>query len=437
MNLYEKFEISDNSIKFKISKQLKERYVDNDFWVKYGKTEINNAEECLNIPLILNIAPVIWATNLKVSVPIIDRQLYDSLKDLKIILKKMYPSLEWGGDINATNIAEPEKNIKKKYSMLFSGGVDSLNTLLTHLEKKPILISIRGADIKLDDDVGWNNVKDNTLKLSDKYNLETIFIESNLYGFLNQSKLNEICKSIPGWWGGVQHSMGFMGLIAPFSENYSIKNCFIASTHSVGYQKPWGSTPDLDNKISFLNFRANHDAYEFNRFEKIQNIVKFNKKNKNDIFLRVCYKNNENAGRNCCKCEKCIRTIIALCAQSENPKNFGFDIKEQDIERNVNVMLNNKNHLFDDNLLFQWTTIQKNIQSKDFYLGKNISNEIINTLLKIKSINFYSYRKDTEIKRKKRLNILSKFKNSALIMFFARFIPKSVKERLISFLSSF
>ena len=59
------------------------------------------------------------------------------------------------------------------------------------------------------------------------------------------------------------------------------------------------------------------------------------------------------------------------------------------------------------------------------------------TLLKIKSVNCYSYRKDTETKRKKRFIFNPSLKNSALIMFFARFIPKSVKERLISFLSSF
>lgn len=34
---------------------------------------------------------------------------------------------------------------------------------------------------------------------------------------------------------------------------------------------------------------------------------------------------------NCCKCEKCFRTIMGIIAEGESPRNYGFNISDVEI----------------------------------------------------------------------------------------------------------
>ena len=57
--------------------------------------------------------------------------------------------------------------------------------------------------------------------------------------------------------------------------------------------------------------------------KKIANICTYRKKIDKDIKLRVCWISD--SGENCNHCEKCIRTILGIVAEDENPVNYGFN----------------------------------------------------------------------------------------------------------------
>jgi hypothetical protein len=66
-----------------------------------------------------------------------------------------------------------------------------------------------------------------------------------------------------------------------------------------------------------------HDGYEFSRQAKIHYITKYVKESKEQLFLRVCWESS--GGSNCCRCEKCYRTILAIIAEGGEPRNYGFN----------------------------------------------------------------------------------------------------------------
>ena len=69
---------------------------------------------------------------------------------------------------------------------------------------------------------------------------------------------------------------------------------------------------------------------EYTRQEKVDRICKYNDTQKDKLKLRVCYSIDN--GSNCCECEKCIRTIMAIKANGSDPKEYGFQPDYQKIK---------------------------------------------------------------------------------------------------------
>ena len=67
--------------------------------------------------------------------------------------------------------------------------------------------------------------------------------------------------------------------------------------------------PTVDNEIRFASGKVFHDGYELNRQDKVKVVVDHYSEIKELVNIRVCFKNDEN----CCKCEKCLRTITGNC----------------------------------------------------------------------------------------------------------------------------
>jgi hypothetical protein len=69
---------------------------------------------------------------------------------------------------------------------------------------------------------------------------------------------------------------------------------------------PWGSNPITDRLLSSACFDIVHDGAAFTRIEKVQILSQWPESVQN---LRVCLV-GEKRDENCCRCEKCIRTIL-------------------------------------------------------------------------------------------------------------------------------
>lgn len=400
-NLYSNIIREKGFYKINIAEDIKatELVVDDFFWLCDSVDVSCMSDEVLLIPLILNMAPVIWANGINVKIETMDKTLLKSLNIIRSNLKVMYPSLSWNGIITPQQTINISSNAKKSTVknenplVLFSGGVDSVFTLMSHLKEKPTLVTVRGIDISFGDIIGWKLVQEQTRQFALDYGLNYTFVESNFYSFLNQSKLNLLTNEIPNWWGYVQHGMGFSGLAAPIAFDKAINKLYFASSHTSKFQQPWGSDPKIDDNIKWKDFHVVHDGYDYSRHSKLQSIIKDHQQFEiNSPYLRVCYSNRENGGKNCCFCEKCARTISALYIEGREPASFGFDINQHQFIHTTYQSFKNLKFDFKYSTQFFWEDIQASIRETDCYMHKGYSKELIYYIKWLKKFDFNSYR---------------------------------------------
>ncbi len=136
----------------------------------------------------------------------------------------------------------------------------------------------------------------------------------------------------------MQHGFSLIGSIAPISYLNSYKNIYIASSYTKEIDIAWGSTPQIDEKISWAGIQVHHDGYELKRQDKVDLITKFSIDTNNQFNLRVCY-SELRSGFNCSNCEKCFRTILGIILNGENPNNYGFSV-DKNIYENIFKILN-------------------------------------------------------------------------------------------------
>ena len=282
------------------------------------------------IPFLCNILPISWVFDLKIFLEEIDENFYNNLEKVKKGYQEMYPSIKMKGQLTVNSIINNYYDAEKS-GTFFSGGVDAFDTLLRHIDEKPTLMTVWGADIRTDNFEGWNIVSNHIKKVAIDFQLEHSFIKTNFRTFINYGELCKyIQKFIKGeWWHEFQHGIGLIGLTAPLAYANKFKNVYIASSFTAleKGKVTCASDPTIDNHIHFAGCRTIHDGYEFARQHKIRNIVEWSSNNQKHIPLRVCWQSF--SGKNCCECEKCYRTMLGIIAQKKDPNDYGFDFTNE------------------------------------------------------------------------------------------------------------
>lgn len=123
----------------------------------------------------------------------------------------------------------------------------------------------------------------------------------------------------------------------------------------------------LDEKMRFCGCRVIHDGFEMTRLQKVKNITQFKEKENIDIKLRVCC-TERGEETNCCKCEKCYRTIGELISLKKNLKEFGFDISEKEIKKDMKQFF--KKQELPATSIRHWKEIQLEMLSDKRYFKK-------------------------------------------------------------------
>ena len=251
----------------------------------------------------------------------------------------MYPMFSFQGKIQA----ELEENLppvhKKESACFFSGGVDAYTTLFRHMEEHPVLMTIWGADIKLTDEKGWKKVKTHTIHAAKEHGLDTVFIKSSFRKMVNEAELDGLVKNGgEGWWHGFQHGIAIIGHAAPISYVLGLKNVYIASSYPEKMKGKYtcASDPSIDNHVYYCGCHTVHDGYELDRQEKVRYLISQKKEHDWNYDLRVCWESL--GGGNCCRCEKCYRTVLEIVSEGGNPNECGFRWGEEDIKRCKNDM---------------------------------------------------------------------------------------------------
>ncbi len=292
------------------------------FYVLYDQDVSQTPLSLAVIPFLANIMPIAWFVGFDVHVDELDETFLNSLKILKEQFIKFHPNNTIKGEIHVKKIIINTFN-GYNTSLLFSGGLDSFDSLTRHYHKKPYLISIHGADVAIDDTVRWHEFKKFNTEETILDQSKLFYLESNLREFYTY-KVDLLVEHL-GWWGMVQHGMALLGVLAPLTYKYNITDVNIAASATNEITYSWGSSPYIDENMNWANTKVTHDGYKFRRTEKTQNVVNFVKQTGHHFKLRVCFA-DERTGYNCNKCHKCQRTILSLILSGANPSEYGFTV---------------------------------------------------------------------------------------------------------------
>lgn len=334
-----KINIVDNFIKYdyEVLGEWSQYFNKEKFFIEYSQNVEKVPYSIAVIPLLCNVLPIAWIFDAEILVEEIDKDFYESINDFKQGYIKMYPRIEFLGTVIANKIVQFTQDNTNKSLALFSGGVDAFYTFLSHIQEKPYIATIWGADISLNDYNGWSKVLNHTLETSNLYDVEGLWIKSSFRMFIDEGKLTNAVysKANDGWWHGFQHGIGLIGHIAPITYLNNINRVYIAASFTIKEKGKvtCASDPTIDDNVRFCGCNVKHDGYDADRQKKIEFICKYSEENNVEIPLRVCWESK--GGSNCCKCEKCYRTIFGILAEKQNPIKFGFNYTDEEFKEIV------------------------------------------------------------------------------------------------------
>lgn len=325
---------NNNTITFyyKVDGEWSRVFKTDHFFVEYD-FNIEEVPDCVAvIPFLSNIITMAWVCDASVEVPSCEKEFFDCLENVKSGYKKMHPSIDFGGRLKVDEIIQlKNSNPVKGTAAFFSGGVDAFNTLICHVNEHPMLITLLGADIALEDEEGSRTVENHLKETAERFGCNCAVVRTELKKFYRHDYMSEIVeKSGDNWWHGFQHGIGIIGHAAPIAYCFGLKNIYFASSFTASDKGHYtcASDPTIDNHIRFCESNIIHDGYEYRRQDKIHNIIDFSIKMNIDIPLRVCWESA--GGSNCCRCEKCFRTMLAIFASKIDIHKMGFSCSQEE-----------------------------------------------------------------------------------------------------------
>ena len=196
-------------------------------------------------------------------------------------------------------------------SLFFSGGVDSFYSLLKHRDEIDQLVLVHGFDIPLAERKVFASVEAMVREVARMFAKKLIVVRTNIH-WEESGK-----ESIPCSWG-MYHGAALAAVAYALAPVH--RKIFIASSYAYADLHPWGSHPLLDPLWSTEALEFVHDGGE-RRIDKLRALIDYPEAL---AHLRVCWENTDE--NNCCHCEKCVRTMLALRALGveSSPAFAGF-----------------------------------------------------------------------------------------------------------------
>lgn len=332
--------------------------LNNKLFIEYENYNIEQVPDGIAaIPLLANILPIAWLTDMDLFVDELDVNFLESIPDLLQGYKDMYPQFNFYHNITVENICDYKVQSSGKSMCFFTGGVDSTSSLINVMDESPDLVTLWGSDIKLDDQIGWETVRNSLTQVAKNYSLNNIFIKTNFRSFISYSELNnDFSKDLnDNWWQGLQHGIGIISHVAPQVYLEKIEFIYFPASHSVKDENvKHASYPTINDKMKISTAGIYHEGFELDRQERLRNICNYKNKTHEKIELRVCY--SSRGGGNCGKCEKCSRTIMGIIAEGYDPNDFDLDFSPE-VYKDIKFKLKYKWYLGPTQVEF-WEGIQ-------------------------------------------------------------------------------
>lgn len=342
-------EKSDRKLRYNwnCSEKLRGFFTGNDFVIEYPENIENVPDGVLAIPFVAVALPIVWLTDSKLIIQELDHDFNEAIPKIKEGFAQMYPEASFKGTLEVNTVKDCTPKGNGKTAVFFSGGLDATTTLLRHIEERPALISLWGADVAYDNAEGWKTVEQCVSETANQYNLEQITIRTMFRNVEDETVLTKTFGDVlhTGWWYGIKHGIGIISHAAPLAWKRGISTVYIASSNCIadGLQQ-CASDPRIDNNICYCGCKTVHDGYELSRQDKTSFIVEYHKKHyEHPINIRACWKSEH--GDNCCQCEKCYRTMAGFWAEGEDPKDYGFNYPPNALKRMYEAIALHNNDL--------------------------------------------------------------------------------------------
>lgn len=350
---------------FKTKGAVSEYFSDAPFEIEYPISVERVPESVCAIPFVANVLPIVWLTDSELIVPELDQDFFESIPEFKAGFVDMYPGVAFGGRITVERVVRNDLKGRERYrsACFFSGGVDATTTVLRHFDERPLLVTLWGSDVRCWNEAGWEVLRGTLQEAAERYKLPLTFIKTTFRDFDRENQLDQRFSAAleRGYWYGVKHGIGIISHIAPLAWMYGIEKVYMASSNCPedGTRVKCASDPRIDNRVRFCGARVFHDAFELSRQKKVAYIAKFRRSHPElPIELHVCWESDD--GKNCCRCEKCYRTMAELWIEGGDPKDYGFDYPRDVFQRMYKFIALQCDHMAKNTWTFAKNRINEN-----------------------------------------------------------------------------
>jgi hypothetical protein len=223
-----------------------------------------------------------------------------------------------------------EKKATGKVGCAFSGGVDSFYTLWSHLPRNEAIEKYRISHclmIKrfnlLEDKINFDTIQKIYEPMMKRLDLQLLVCDSNIIiEFIGpiekiflEKPLGELFTPIHG-----TTITAFVLMLGRFFSDF-----YIGSAYKFTYSQPDGSNPLLVHLLSTEETEMIGDGSHLTRVEKTATLSNWPE---TYLKLHVCFKATADEKKdtilNCCKCEKCLRTMTSLYLLHKLPQYASF-----------------------------------------------------------------------------------------------------------------
>jgi hypothetical protein len=215
--------------------------------------------------------------------------------------------------------------LSQRAGFFFSGGVDSLATLRANRLNYPLTHpgSIKDGllvyGLEIDDLDNFEQVVSSLSVVAEDADVTLIPVYTNIR-YLDDDW---------DFWVDKFEAAVFSAVAHAFTQRLDL--AFLASSFDIPNLHPHGSHPLLDPNYSSCDMRIRHDGITLTRFAKMELMADWNAGLQH---VRVCNRTEriQSGMLNCGRCEKCVRTMLALLGLGVLHKTHAFptqDVSEE------------------------------------------------------------------------------------------------------------
>lgn len=333
--LIDSIDINGQKITYFLNKKFHKTYLRQHLYVEY-QHDIDLSEldyTVITMPLIMNTIGMIWISNQDYSIPAMDKQLFYSLETIKEVFKRFYPATSFEGNLIPQKLVD--NSLLWDYipqtdgiALPFSHGLDSLCTSLQLRTTPQLLITARGMpDTPLENwQENWEYTMQAITHFAAIHGHQSTTLVSNFHEFFNWDHLCSFSKEIGNWRLCAVEGLGWMGLAAPILVSKGYRTFVLPANGDWLTPHPGVDCPIVVDNISFAGISNICQGFELNRMEKNKVIAQLCNEYKLEKPTSIICEKILEKRKNCCKCQKCVASILSLLLLNENPEDYGFSV---------------------------------------------------------------------------------------------------------------